>query len=168
MINTTNQDDDDEHQQQSQQKHKCQIITPTIEYLNNEQILTDILCTVPNCNEIFSNISALNLHLNKVHKLESILKTSSSLSLENSSYFNTKTRTRAQRLVENCKCKYYCPAINCKYNRKIGNGARYLPSFHSLKIHFIRIHGEKMFSCSKCSRKFSIKSEMCRHEEKFV
>jgi hypothetical protein len=144
--------------------HKCQIITPTIDYLNNQQILTDVLCSVPNCNEIFSNISALNLHLKKVHKLETIIsKNTTEFDLK---YLNTTTRTRAQRLIENCECKYYCPANNCKYNYKIGNGARYLPTFHSLKIHYIRIHGEKTYSCSKCSRKFSIKSEMCRHEEK--
>lgn len=148
-------------------KHKCKIIAPTIEYLNNEKILTDLLCTVPHCNEIFSNISALNLHLNKVHKLESIVKTSNdddnSLDL---GYLKTKTLTRAQRSVEQCNCKYYCPANNCKYNQKINNGARHLPTFHSLKVHFIRIHGEKPYACCKCSRKFSIKSEMSRHQEK--
>ena len=44
---------------------------------------------------------------------------------------------------------------------------KYLPTFHSLKNHFIRIHGEKNYACKKCSRSFSIKSEMERHEEKY-
>lgn len=165
-CNDNDNDDDDDLTASSRlnnTRHTCEIITPTIDYLNNSQILTDLLCTVPNCNEIFSNISALNLHLKKVHKIISSTISNTSTCFNK---LNTKTRTRAQKLIENCKCKYYCPAINCKYNININNGERYLPTFHSLKVHYIRIHGKKTYECSKCSRKFSIKSEMCRHEER--
>jgi hypothetical protein len=50
-------------------KHECSIICPSYEYLIGLSINTDLICTVPNCDEIFSNSSALNLHLEKVHRL---------------------------------------------------------------------------------------------------
>jgi len=52
-----------------QKKHECSIICPSYEYLIGLSINTDLICTVPNCDEIFSNSSALNLHLEKVHRL---------------------------------------------------------------------------------------------------
>lgn len=74
----------------------------------------------------------------------------------------TRAKSKSQKLLENCSCKYYCPVENCKF---YFGSDKYLPTFHSLKNHFIRIHGVKTFSCSKCQRSFSIKSEMERHEE---
>ena len=76
----------------------------------------------------------------------------------------TKPMTKTQKLNENCNCKYYCPIQNCKFN--FNEAKRSLPSFHSLKNHFIRMHGNKKFKCSKCLKSFSIKSEMERHESK--
>ena len=69
--------------------------------------------------------------------------------------------SKSQKIKENCECKYHCPKAECKYNI---NGDRSLPTFHSLKNHFIRMHGIKSFKCAKCFKEFSIKSEMERHE----
>jgi len=52
-----------------QKKHECSIICPSYEYLIGLSINTDLICSVPNCDEIFSNSSALNFHLEKVHRL---------------------------------------------------------------------------------------------------
>lgn len=75
----------------------------------------------------------------------------------------TKAKSKSQKVQENCECKYYCPVTGCKF--VIGSD-RSLPTFHSLKNHFIRIHGERSYACSKCKRSFSIRSEMERHEDR--
>ena len=54
----------------SKTSHTCSAICPSFEFLQNEKILTDVVCTVPNCDEIFSNVSALNFHVEKVHKIK--------------------------------------------------------------------------------------------------
>ncbi len=54
----------------SKEVHKCSSICPSLEFLQNEKILTNVVCTVPNCDEIFLNQSNLNFHLEKVHKLK--------------------------------------------------------------------------------------------------
>ena len=50
-------------------KHKCSIVCPSYEFLINAKISTNVVCTVPNCGEIFSQESALSLHLEKAHKI---------------------------------------------------------------------------------------------------
>ncbi len=54
----------------SNETHKCSSICPSLEFLKNEKIITNVVCTVPNCDEIFPNQSNLNFHLEKVHKLK--------------------------------------------------------------------------------------------------
>lgn len=154
-INNQNQFKSDLTTQSLQKKHDCSIICPSYEYLSTLSVNTDIICTVPNCDEIFSNSSALNLHLEKVHRLNQKVKIDAILT--------TKARTKSQKLADNCECKYYCPLETCKfyYGNKLN---KYLPSFHSLKVHFLRIHGNKSYKCSKCEKSFSIKSERERHE----
>ncbi len=60
-------------------KHECSIICPSYDFLINLSINTDVLCTVPNCDEIFSNTSALNFHLEKVHRLSQNVKKNSNI-----------------------------------------------------------------------------------------
>lgn len=50
-------------------KHTCGVICPSVEYLEKTEIITNVVCTVIGCDEVFSQISALNLHLEKVHKI---------------------------------------------------------------------------------------------------
>lgn len=49
--------------------HVCQNLHFSQEYLSKCEIETDLECAVKNCGEIFSNRSALNLHLEKVHRV---------------------------------------------------------------------------------------------------
>lgn len=138
----------------NKEPHVCTSICPSLEFLRNEKIVTNVECTVPNCGEIFQNQSNLNFHLEKVHRVKLNKKTNELLI--------TRARSKSQKILENCNCKYYCPIPMCKFYY---DSEKYLPTFHSLKNHFIRIHGEKNYACKKCSRSFSIKSEMERHEE---
>ena len=50
-------------------KHTCSLICPSLEFLSKAKISTNLVCTVLNCDEIFSQESALNLHLEKAHKI---------------------------------------------------------------------------------------------------
>ena len=55
-------------------KHKCSLICPSFEFLSKAKISTNLVCTVPNCDEIFSQESALNLHLEKhFHKYKIVI-----------------------------------------------------------------------------------------------
>jgi hypothetical protein len=56
-------------QNDTQKKHSCSAICPDVEFLNKAEILTDVVCPVPNCDNVFSQVSALNLHLEKAHRL---------------------------------------------------------------------------------------------------
>jgi ferredoxin-like protein FixX len=49
-------------------RHKCYTVCPTLDYLSKEKIETDAKCTVANCDAIFSQVSALNFHMEKVHR----------------------------------------------------------------------------------------------------
>lgn len=139
---------------QTKTSHNCTAICPSLEFLQNEKIVTNVVCTVPNCDEIFSNQSNLNFHIEKVHKIKQ--------GKQPNELIITKAKSKSQKIQENCSCKYYCPVVACKFHY---GSDRYLPTFHSLKNHFIRIHGTKSYACSKCDRPFSIKSEMERHED---
>lgn len=139
----------------SKKTHTCSSICPSFDYLMNEKITTDILCIVPNCDEIFSNSSALNLHLKKTHRIDQ--------SRQAEDILLTRAKSKMQKLQDNCECKYYCPVEKCKF---YFGSEHSLPTFHSLKNHFIRMHGTKSYSCAKCSKNFAIKSEFQRHVEK--
>ena len=54
----------------NKEPHVCTSICPSLEFLRNEKIVTNVECTVPNCGEIFQNQSNLNFHLEKVHRVK--------------------------------------------------------------------------------------------------
>ena len=66
----TSESGSDDVNQEVNTRHKCSLVCPSFEYLNQAKIITNCVCTVPNCDEIFSQESALNLHLEKVHKIK--------------------------------------------------------------------------------------------------
>ena len=68
MTSTTSSSDDSEYNKEKLD-HVCSLICPTFDYLINEKIVNNVTCIVPNCDEIFSSQSCLNLHLNKVHRI---------------------------------------------------------------------------------------------------
>lgn len=65
MLNPKNSEDCSENRK----KHACSVICPSMEYLEKSEIITNVKCTVEKCDEVFSQISALNFHLEKVHKI---------------------------------------------------------------------------------------------------
>lgn len=50
-------------------KHICQSLHFSEAYLAKCEIETNLECPVKNCNDLFSNRSALNFHLEKVHRI---------------------------------------------------------------------------------------------------
>jgi hypothetical protein len=158
-MNIDDQSENYNSKNPNNKKHVCSIICPDLDFLNKVEIITDVVCPVPNCDEIFSQVSALNFHLEKVHRIQQQQQN------KIDQLIVTKPMSKEQKLNENCDCKYFCPIPDCKFSI-INDKQRFLPTFHSLKNHYIRIHGNKKFKCSKCSKSFSIKSEMERHETK--
>ena len=152
----TSSDASGDKKEGSPKSHKCQIVCPSYDFLSKTRIITDVVCSVPNCDEIFSHESAMKLHMEKVHKLHQ--------HSEIDPIVVTKAKSKQQKLSDNCTCKYYCPVENCKFS--LDQIEKSLPTFHSLKNHFIRIHGNKEHCCLVCNKGFSIKSEKERHEFK--
>ena len=66
-LNSSSEENDEKKKKKT---HTCSLICPSLEYLSKARISTNVVCTVPNCEEIFSQESALNLHLKKVHRIE--------------------------------------------------------------------------------------------------
>lgn len=70
MFESYSLDDRESNLSLTKGKHECKIICPTIEFLQNAKIVTNVVCPVENCDEKFSHQSALNFHLDKVHKIK--------------------------------------------------------------------------------------------------
>ncbi len=60
----------DETNEEPKKTHECSLICPSLEYLRKSRINTNVVCTVPNCDQIFSQESALKFHLKKVHRID--------------------------------------------------------------------------------------------------
>lgn len=79
MNNENSQCADDQNCQSNNKKaHQCSSICPSFEYLINEKITTNVSCIVTNCGETFSNLSVLNFHLKKVHRIDQTVSFNSS------------------------------------------------------------------------------------------
>ena len=179
--------------EEDKKKHDCSAIFPSCEYLRSLSIETDLPCTVTGCDDRFSHSSALNFHLEKVHRINNKVHISTNIYLQQSTEYLfthyvfrflqiekddrliTKGKSRLQKLAEQCSCKYYCPIDGCKYslatNKKSTKNSsssthKYFETFHSIKVHFIRVHGNKSFKCAKCDKFFAVKSDFDRHEPK--
>jgi hypothetical protein len=141
-------------------KHECKSHVFSLEFLRQLEINTDVKCDF--CDEIFSQDSALKFHSEKVHGITLAAKKGFD------EYTKTKSMSKSDKMKQNCIGKYFCSVENCKFHI-ISSKKQSLPTFHSLKNHFIRIHGEKRYTCPKpqCDKRFAIKSEMKRHEKRF-
>jgi len=142
-------------------KHECKSHVFDLDFLRQLEINTDVKCAF--CDETFSQDSALKFHSEKVHGMTQAVNKGFD------EYTKTKSMSKSDKLKMNCNCKYFCSIENCKFH--INSAKKHsLPTFHSLKNHFIRIHGERRFSCSKhgCDKQFAIKSEKIRHEIRFI
>jgi hypothetical protein len=50
-------------------QHKCKLITCSVDFLKKLEIKSNVKCTIANCDETFLHEPALNLHLEKVHRV---------------------------------------------------------------------------------------------------
>lgn len=99
------------------------------------KIKTMIKCTEEGCSSIFMTESNLTLHVIKHHK-----------------------RSNLPEAEANIK-HYYCPDLVCKSNN------RYFRSMKLLRQHYLKIHTEKQFICSKCQKGFSSLNILNYHTE---
>lgn len=98
-------------------------------------------CTVPNCTSTFTNLSNLQMHLEKHHKLP------------------------VNKIVDkNAEVHYYCPINKCKYNVLDVSGPRFFKSKKYLRQHFLKVHAEKNVKCAKCSKTFANETLKVQHE----
>lgn len=98
-------------------------------------------CTVPDCTSTFTNLSNLQMHLEKHHGLP------------------------VNKIVDkNAEVHYYCPINKCKYNVLDESGPRFFTSNKYLRQHFLKVHAEKNIKCAKCSKKFANETLKAQHE----
>ncbi|XP_055627144.1 ATM interactor [Toxorhynchites rutilus septentrionalis] len=107
--------------------------------LSPEEIVETKLhrCCVEGCSESFTNVSHLQLHLTKRHKLTTV---------------NVKTDK-----TDHVKY-FHCPEQSCVYHVR-ASGEKFFTSFRSLKQHFLKMHSEKKFVCNHCDGKKSFATE---------
>lgn len=94
-------------------------------------------CTVSGCTSTFGNISNLQMHLNKHHRIE------------------TKSIVDKNTIVQ-----HFCPIVQCKYN----SGSHFFKSRKYLKQHYLKVHAVKNEKCLKCNRSFACATLKKQHE----
>lgn len=98
-------------------------------------------CTVPACTSTFTNLSNLQMHLDKHHGV------------------------RVNKIVDkNAEVHYYCPINKCKYNVLDESGPRFFKSKKYVRQHFLKVHAEKNVKCAKCSKTFANETLKVQHE----
>lgn len=100
-----------------------------------------IKCSVSECESKFQNLSNLQFHLKKHHRINI-----------------TKS------LNINAIVRYYCPVNKCKYNVNQNVNDKYFKSKKYLKQHFLKVHATKTIKCSKCDKMFACETLKQQHE----
>nr|XP_018897617.1 PREDICTED: ATM interactor-like [Bemisia tabaci] len=110
-------------------------------------IKTNIPCPVDHCPRIFKSSSNLTMHLEKYHKL-----------IE-------PNRSSLEKKSDNVIYQYYCPVKFCQYHDNIKSNKKkiFFDQLKYLKQHFLKVHSEKRFTCSRCDKSFSIEAALKRH-----
>ncbi|XP_058464641.1 uncharacterized protein LOC131438558 [Malaya genurostris] len=111
-----------------------------------EEILATklFLCQVNNCREQFSNAAHLQMHLSRHHKLP-------------------PTKTTDPYGCDAPSKHFHCPAEACVYHIR-ASGTKYFTSFRSLKQHYLKMHSEKHFACTRCQKSFATESLLRAHQ----
>lgn len=98
-------------------------------------------CTVPGCTSTFTNLSNLQMHLNKHHRIP------------------------INKIVDNkTEVHYFCPVNKCKYNVLENASSSYFKTKKYLRQHFLKVHAVKSVKCSKCTKAFANKTLKVQHE----
>ncbi|XP_072014282.1 uncharacterized protein [Amphiura filiformis] len=130
---------------------RIEVIVPTIAELMKDQ--RNLLCTVEGCGKILATPPALRMHLNKAHaKYENP---------QEKAMFNSKYTTSSDSSAP-VKKQYYCPIAGCYRSQ---TGSKPFPKISLLKQHYVAIHAEKKFQCSKCLSRFGMEKLRIKHEE---
>lgn len=121
-------------------------LIPSVASLTN---IETFQCTVQECSSTFRNLSNLNLHLEKHHRI------------------NVLKATAPDTIVQ-----YFCPIAKCKYNATDHPKAVYFKSKKYLRQHFLKVHADKKWICEKCQKSFPSESFLIAHQrncgEKFT
>ncbi|XP_011501613.1 PREDICTED: zinc finger protein JACKDAW [Ceratosolen solmsi marchali] len=88
------------------------------------------------CNLVFCNKPRFRMHDLKVHKHQNLDKS-----------FKGNVR-------------YHCPVNNCIY---APNNKKHFALYKYLKQHYLKVHAEKIFTCTQCTKRFSTNSAKNAH-----
>ncbi|XP_058835805.1 uncharacterized protein LOC131692659 [Topomyia yanbarensis] len=112
-----------------------------------EEILATklLLCPVNDCSEHFTNVSHLQMHISRRHKLPP-----------------SRNAVEAYSIDEPSK-HFHCPEEACVYHVR-ASGTKFFNSFRSLKQHYLKMHSEKHFICSRCQKSFATQSLLRAHQ----
>ncbi|EDV26015.1 uncharacterized protein TRIADDRAFT_55689 [Trichoplax adhaerens] len=129
-------------------------ICPTEEELN--VIQNRVLCPVDKCGKLFSNPSALKMHLAKIHRITT--------GLSHNQVYNPHHNTRQHKNDHKGPPKrhYYCPITGCSRSK---DSNRPFNRFSQVKQHYLSIHGEKKFHCINCTKSFGMADVCKRHQQ---
>ncbi|CAG2190521.1 unnamed protein product [Mytilus edulis] len=108
---------------------------------------TDIKCPIVNCDKVVFSSGSLRMHLTRSHGIS-----------ESESDNALKRRIKVDPKVYK---EYHCPRNDCLYNI---NSERHFTNMAGLKQHFLKVHAEKKFKCSKCDYGFGMEKDRKRHE----
>lgn len=115
-----------------------------IKFILNEQSLIENKqkpCTIAGCSSTFTNLSNLNMHLEKHHGVH------------------------IKKLIDKqTELQYFCPVQKCKYNVLQNSSLQFFKSRKYLRQHFSKVHAEKNEKCSKCDKSFANVSLKTLHE----
>ncbi|XP_052060638.1 ATM interactor-like [Mytilus californianus] len=108
---------------------------------------TDIKCPIVNCDKVVFSSGSLRMHLTRSHGVS-----------ESESDDALKRRIKVDPKVYK---EYHCPRNDCLYNI---SSERHFTNMAGLKQHFLKVHAEKKFKCSKCDYGFGMEKDKRRHE----
>ncbi|XP_048576819.1 ATM interactor isoform X2 [Nematostella vectensis] len=138
-----------------------EIICPSIESLTS--IEKDIPCPVPGCSKILCNKPSLRMHVIKTHKIAD--------TDEENRCFDKSCHQKTKAIKH-----FYCPVEGCSRGpgkRKpfprlgqVKQGTEQSMNTSKMQRHYMTIHADKKFTCTKCSRSFGMKDACERHEAK--
>ena len=100
------------------------------------KVVTNLSCPEEGCTNVFTSGSNLNLHLVKIHKKSQLQQS------------------------DDTKKEFHCPETDCVYHDKL-----FFKNLKLLKQHFLKVHGERTFSCESCNKGFSTDAARRNHTE---
>lgn len=115
-----------------------------IKFIPSELTLTETKrkqCTVIGCTSTFINLSNLQMHLDKHHKIP------------------------MKKIIDkNTEVHYFCPVAKCKYNVVENSSLNYFKTKKYLRQHFLKVHAKKFIKCNKCTKLFASETLKVQHE----